>query len=38
MKTIIKIKIKNFPSEKDHWKKIVKNDITIDVLYAKKKK
>ena len=40
IKTIIKIEIKNFPSEKDDWKKIVKNDITIalNVLYAKKKK
>ena len=40
IKTIIKIEIKNFSSEKDDWKKIVKNDITIalNVLYAKKKK
>ena len=30
----------NFPSEKDDWKKIEKNDVTIalNVLYAKKEK
>ena len=30
----------NFPSEKDHWKKIKKNNVTIalNVLYAKKEK
>ena len=30
----------NFPSEKDDWKKIKKNNVTIalNVLYAKKKK
>ena len=33
-------KEKNFPSEKDDWKKIEKNNVTfaLNVLYAKKKK
>ena len=31
---------KNFPSEKDHWKKFAKKNVTIalNVLYAKKEK
>ena len=30
----------NFPSEKDHWRKIKKTNVTIalNVLYAKKEK